>query len=88
MRKKTIANQTKQKQSLSHNKQQQTNKQQWNLRIATLRNEDIWRNKDTSSGPKLLFSVLIALWNDDTSQLGTLLDRPKGVLILQVSLYN
>jgi hypothetical protein len=60
---------------------------QWNLWIATLRNEDILWNKDTSSGPKLLFSVQIALWNEDTSELGTLLARPKGVLISQVSLY-
>jgi hypothetical protein len=59
---------------------------QWNLWIATLRNEDILWNKDTSSGPKLLFSVQIALWNEDTSELGTLLARPKGVLISQVSL--
>jgi hypothetical protein len=44
---------------------------QWNLWIATLRNEDILWNKDTSSGPKLLFSTQIALWNEDTSQLGT-----------------
>jgi hypothetical protein len=41
---------------------------QWNLWIATLRNEDILWNKDTSSGPKLLFSVQIALWNEDTSE--------------------
>jgi hypothetical protein len=54
---------------------------QCNLWIATLRNEDILWNKDTSSGPKLLFSVLIALWNENTSQSGTLLARPNGVLI-------
>jgi hypothetical protein len=60
---------------------------QWNLWIATLRNEDILWKKDTSSGPKLLFSVHIALWNEDTSELETLLARPKGVLISQVSLY-
>jgi hypothetical protein len=59
---------------------------QWNLWIATLWNEDILWNKDTSSGPKLLFLVLITLWNEDTSELGTLLSRPKGVLISQVSL--
>jgi hypothetical protein len=41
---------------------------QWNLWIATLWNEDILWNKDTSSGPKLLFSVQIALWNEDTSE--------------------
>jgi hypothetical protein len=46
---------------------------QWNLWIATLQNEDILWNKDTSSGPKLPFSVQIALWNEDTSELGTLL---------------
>jgi hypothetical protein len=40
---------------------------EWNLWIATLRNEDILWNKDTSSGPKLLSSVQIALWNEDTS---------------------
>jgi hypothetical protein len=56
---------------------------QWNLW-----NEDILWNKDTLSGPKLLFSVLIALWNGDTCELGTLLARPKGVLISQVSLYQ
>jgi hypothetical protein len=60
---------------------------QWNLWIAALWNEYILWNKDTSVGPKLLFSVQIALWNEDTSQLGTLLARPKGVLISQVSLY-
>jgi hypothetical protein len=60
---------------------------QWNLWIATLRNEDILWNKDTSSGPKLLFSVQIALWNEDTSELGTLSACPKDVLISQVSLY-
>jgi hypothetical protein len=60
---------------------------QWNLWITTLRNEDILWNKDTSSGPKVLFSVQIALWNEDTSELGTLLVCPKGVLISQVSLY-
>jgi hypothetical protein len=59
---------------------------QWNLWIATLRNEDILWNKDTLSGPKLPFSVLIALWNEDTSQLGTFLGGPKGVLISRVSL--
>jgi hypothetical protein len=41
---------------------------QWNLWIATPRNEDILWNKDTSSGPKLLFSVQNALWNEDTSE--------------------
>jgi hypothetical protein len=51
-------------------------------------NEDILCHKDTSSGPKLLFLVQIALWNKDTSELGTLLARPKGVLISQVSLYT
>jgi hypothetical protein len=40
-------------------------------------NEDILWNKDTSSGPKLLFSVQIALWNEDNSELGTLMARPK-----------
>jgi hypothetical protein len=60
---------------------------QWNLWIATLWNEDIMWNKDTLSGPELLFSVQIALWNEDTSQLGTLLACQKGVLISQVSLY-
>jgi hypothetical protein len=64
-----------------------TNVIQWNLWIATLRNENILWNKDTSSGLKLLFSVQIALWNEDTSELGTLMARPKGVLISQVSLY-
>jgi hypothetical protein len=38
-----------------------------NLWIPTLQNEDILWNKDTSSDPKLLFSVQIALWNEDTS---------------------
>jgi hypothetical protein len=61
---------------------------QWNLWIATLRNEDILWNKDTSSGPKLMFSMRIALWYEDTSGLGTLLARTKGVLISQVSLYT
>jgi hypothetical protein len=63
---------------------------QWNLWKANLRNEDVlWNNyKDTSSGPKLLFSVQIALWNEDASVLGTLLARLKGVLISQVSLYK
>jgi hypothetical protein len=41
---------------------------QWNLWIAILWNEDILWNKDTLSGPKLLFSVLITLWNEDTSE--------------------
>jgi hypothetical protein len=60
---------------------------QWNLWIATLQNEDILWNKDTSPGPKLLFSMQIDPWNEDTSELGTPLARPKGVLISQVSLY-
>jgi hypothetical protein len=60
---------------------------QWNLRITTLQNEGILWNKDTSSSPKLLFSVQIALWND-TSELGTVLVHPKGVFISQVSLYT
>jgi hypothetical protein len=41
---------------------------QWNLWIAPLQNEDILWNKDTSSGPKLLSSVQIAPWNEDTSE--------------------
>jgi hypothetical protein len=41
---------------------------QWNLWITALRNEDILWNKDTSSGPKLLFRVHIALWNEDTCE--------------------
>jgi hypothetical protein len=32
--------------------------------------------------------VQIALWNEDASELGTLLARPKGVLISQVLLYQ
>jgi hypothetical protein len=63
------------------------NKLQWNLWKATLENEDILWNKDTSSGPKLLNSVQIAPWKEHTSELGTLLARPKGVVISQVSLY-
>jgi hypothetical protein len=59
---------------------------QWNLWIAALQNEDILWNKDASSGPKQLFSMQNALWNKDTSKLSTLLARPKGVLISQVSL--
>jgi hypothetical protein len=55
---------------------------------SSLQNEGILWNKDTSSGLKLLFLVLIALWNEDTSQLGALLACPKGVLISQVSLYK
>jgi hypothetical protein len=43
---------------------------QWNLWIATLWNEDILWNKDTSSGPKLLFTRRITLWNEDTSEIG------------------
>jgi hypothetical protein len=50
------------------------------------KSEDILWNKNTLSGPKLLFSVQIAPWNKDTSELGTLLAGPKGVLISQVSL--
>jgi hypothetical protein len=34
-----------------------------------------------------VFLLQIALWNKDTSELGTLLAGPKGVLISQVSLY-
>jgi hypothetical protein len=60
---------------------------QWNLWIASLRIEDILWNKDTLPGPKLLFSMQIDLWNEDTFELGTPLARPKGVLISQVSLY-
>jgi hypothetical protein len=60
----------------------------WNFWITTLQNEDNLWNKDTSSDPKLLLSGLIALWNENTYKLGTLLTRPKGVLISQVSLYK
>jgi hypothetical protein len=45
-------------------------------------------NKDIITGPKLLFSVQIAPWKDDTSEVGTLLTHPSGVLISQVSLYR
>jgi hypothetical protein len=55
---------------------------QSNLWIATLRNEDILWNKDISSGPKLLFSVQIALWNEDTSELG------KHWLVPRLSLFD
>jgi hypothetical protein len=54
---------------------------QWNLWIATLWNGDILGNKDTCSGPKLLFSMRIARWNENTFELRTLLAHPNGVLI-------
>jgi hypothetical protein len=60
---------------------------QWNLWIAALRNKDILWNKNTSSGPKLLFTEQFAPWIEDTSELGTLLAHLKGVLISQVSRY-
>jgi hypothetical protein len=53
----------------------------------TLENEDILWNKNTSSGFDLLLLVQIALWKEDTFELGTPLVCPKGVLISQVSLY-
>jgi hypothetical protein len=60
----------------------------WNLWLWILQNEDSLWNKDTSSCPKMSFSMQIALWNEGTSELGTILARrPKDVLISQVSLY-
>jgi hypothetical protein len=49
---------------------------QQNLWITALRNKDISVKKGHLTGPKLLFSVQIAPWNEDTSELGTLLVRP------------
>jgi hypothetical protein len=64
-------------------------KVQWNLWITIVHNNtDILCYKDTSFGCRLLFSVQIAPWNADTSELQTLLARSKGVLISQVGLYK
>jgi hypothetical protein len=46
------------------------------------------RTPVTSSGPKLLFSIQIGPWNEDTSELGTLLACPHGVFISQGSLHK
>jgi hypothetical protein len=55
---------------------------------STLKWLHLW-NKDTSSGPKLLFSVQIAPWNEDTSEIGAILACPiDDVLTSQVLLYH